>query len=141
MVGIKNLIGSLAKDLFKWYHKQIPNTGSWYASDGDLFLLDKNGIICLLDYKQGKDSITWCEKNLYKDLIARRIPIYIIKDRLRVNGNTEEVLKAEAMKTMGKDLSVWDYIPDNSRKGYSSKFISNNYVEWERELRNRRNNV
>lgn len=134
-MGIKNLMGSLAKDLFKWWHKQIPGAAAWYASDGDLFLLDKNGIICLLDYKQGKDSITWCEKNLYRDLIVRGIPIYIVKDRLRITGDTEETLKAGAIKIMAQDLSVWSYIPNNSSKGYSSEFISGDFIGWEAELR------
>ena len=161
-MGTKNLMGSLTRDLFRWWHKQIPGARSWYASDGDLFLLDKNKVICLLDYKYKEDSITFCEKILYKNL---GIPVYIIKNTMKVDNNTirfnkkdlenrlrdlgiktddiktimemdiENALKENTMNTMEKTLSVWDYIPDNSEKGYSSKLISDNYVEWEKELR------
>jgi hypothetical protein len=164
-MNIKNLMGSLTRDLFRWWHKQIPDANSWYASDGDLFLLDKNKIICLLDYKYKEDSITFCEKILYKNL---GIPVYIIKNTVKVDNNTirfnkkdlenrlrdlgikindikaimemdvENALKENTINTMAKNLSVWDYIPDNSKQGYSSKFISDNYIEWEAELRERR---
>ena len=164
-MSIKNLMGSLTRDLFRWWHKQIPNANSWYASDGDLFLLDKNKIICLLDYKYKEDSITFCEKILYKNL---GIPVYIIKNTVKVDNNTirfnkkdlenrlrdlsiktdniktimemdvENTLKEATINTMGKNLSVWDYIPDNSEQGYSSKLISNDYIKWEEELRARR---
>jgi hypothetical protein len=164
-MSIKNLMGSLTRDLFRWWHKQIPNANSWYASDGDLFLLDKNKIICLLDYKYKEDSITFCEKILYKNL---GIPVYIIKNTIKVDNNTirfnkrdlenrlcdlgiktddiktimemdiENALKKGTINTMAKNLSVWDYIPDNSEKGYSSKLISNNYIKWEADLRERR---
>ena len=169
-MNTQDLMGSFSKDLFKWWHKQIsvPGARSWYASDGDLFLSNKIRPLCLQDYKQGNDDITFIENRVYKDLFMRGIPIYIIRDILRVTGNIirfnkenlenhlyslgisvntvkdimetsiEKPLKTDAMNTMEKDLSVWDYIPDNSEQGYSSKFISGNYIEWERELRERR---
>jgi hypothetical protein len=172
-MGIKNLMGSLAKDLFKWWHKQIPGAEGWYACDIDLSLLNRNGILCIQDYKHGNDTITWTEKRGYKDLYERGLPIYIIKDTGRaynysdivlfsknslreqlrglgvsetniniiINTNVEETLKKDTINTMTKNLSVWDYIPNNSEKGYSSKLISNDYIEWEADLRKRRLNV
>lgn len=165
---VKDLMGSLAKDLFKWWHKQIPGRKDWYGCDIDFSLLNRNGILCLQDYKNRNDTITWAETKVYKDLCKPSRPIYVIKGNIQIpndiimfsrrnltenlrnlgipahlieaimNTNIEKTLKANVMNTMEKDLSVWDYIPDNSRKGYSSKFVSNNYIEWERELRERR---
>ena len=170
-MNIKNLMGSLTRDLFKWWHKQIPNAGSWYASDADLFLLDRNEIICLLDYKYKNDSVTFIEKILYKDLYNLNIPIYIVRNTIKVDNNTirfnrkdlekrlcdlgiktndiekimemdvETTLKENTKNTMGKDLSVWSYMPENNAEGYSLMFISDNYIEWERELRKRRGHV
>ena len=167
-MGIKNLMGSSDKDIFKWWHKQTPNTESWYACDIDLFLLDSNGLLCIEDYKRGNDTITWAEKKVYRDLFERGLPTYIIKNASRIHNNIirfnkenlkkqlsslglsvdvieaimetniEKTLKANAINTMAKNLSVWDYIPDNSEKGYSSKLISNNYIKWEADLRERR---
>jgi exonuclease III len=168
---VKNLMGSLAKDLFKWWHKQIPGAKRWYGCDIDFSLLDRNGILCLQDYKNRNDSITWAEVKTYKDLSMRGLPLYIVKgnmvlpndiimfskknltENLRGLGiptpvvetimetNIEKTLKARTMNTMSKDLSVWNYTPDNSKKGYSSKFVSDNYIEWEARLRERKNNV
>jgi hypothetical protein len=165
-MGIKNLMGSLAKDLFKWWHKQIPDSAGWYACDIDLSLLDRNGILCIQDYKHGNDNITWAEQKTYRDLFNRGLPTYIIKDTAKrfndvimfnkgnlyknlcslgipenlindiMDTNIEKTLKTETMNTMHKNLSVWDYKPDS--KNYVSKCISNNYVEWETELRDRR---
>ena len=172
-MAVKDLMGSLAKDLFKWWHKQIPDAEGWYASDVDLSLIDRRRkeSIGLLDYKQRNDSITYAENILYKDLRKPSRPIYVVKGNIQIpndvvmfsrnnlytnlrnlnipahlieaimNTNIEKTLKANVMNTIEKDLSVWDYVPDNSKKGYSSKFISDNYIEWERELRNRRNHV
>jgi hypothetical protein len=167
-MGIKNLMGSLTRDLFCWWHKQIPNAGSWYASDGDLFLLDRNEIICLLDYKYKEDSITFCEKILYKNLYNLNIPIYIIKNTVKIDNNiirlnrkelekrlydlgiktddiktimeidVERALKENTKNTMGKDLSVWSYTPENNVNGYSLMFVSDDYIGWEKELRERR---
>ena len=167
-MGVKDLVGSSNKDIFKWWHKQIPDTEGWYACDIDLSLLDRNGLLCIEDYKHGSDTITWAEKKVYEDLFERGLPTYIIKNASRtynniirfnkkdlekqlsslglsadvieaiMKTNIEKTLKVNAMRTMEKDLSVWDYIPDNSKQGYSSKFVSDNYIEWEAELRERR---
>jgi hypothetical protein len=175
-MGVKDLMGSLAKDLFKWWHKQIPGRKNWYACDIDFSLLDRNRILCLQDYKNRNDTITWAETKVYKDLCKPSRPIYVIKGNIQIpndivmfsrnslytnlrslnipahlieavlieavmNTNIEKTLKTNAMNTMEKDLSVWDYIPDNSKKSYSSKLISNDYIGWEAELRERRTYV
>lgn len=164
---VQNLMGSLAKDLFKWWHKQIPGAERWYGCDIDFSLLDRNGTLCLQDYKNRNDTITWAETKVYKDLCTPSRPMYVIKGNMQIPNdiimfsrksltenlrsigisthiveaimetNTEKTLKADAMNTMAKNLSVWNYLPNNSRQGYSSKFISNNYVGWETELRER----
>ena len=165
---VKNLMGSLAKDLFKWWHKQIPGGKNWYGCDIDFSLLNRNGILCLQDYKNRNDTITWAETKVYKDLCTPSRPIYVIKGNIQIPNdiimfsrknltgnlrnlgipahlietvmetNIEKTLKADAMRTIEKDLSVWNYIPDNSEQGYSSKFVSDNYIEWEADLRKRR---
>jgi hypothetical protein len=170
-MGVKDLVGSSDKDIFKWWHKQIPNTEGWYACDIDLSLLDRNGLLCIEDYKHGNDTITWAEKKVYGDLFERGLPTYIIKNASRtynniirfnkkglerqlsslglsvdvieaiMETNIEKTLKANAINTMEKSLSVWGYIPDDSKQGYSSKLISNDYIKWEEELRKRRSNV
>lgn len=121
---IKKLKGSNSGDDFRWYRKQA-YPSDWYACDGDLFLIDKTGIICLIDYKYydtGKsnrsDTITWAEIITYTDLIKKGIPVFIV----------------EGMPQY--EMCIYKYIPIDS-KHYDLLPVDefNDYALWEENIR------
>lgn len=120
---IKALSGSKRCDAFKTYHKTLPK--SWYACDGDLFLIDKHEILALLDYKWHDDKIRWSHKKLYRWMIALGIPVFIVE---QIN---------EEMEFM-----IYKYVAHQDTKGrdyYTLDFVSDDFVEFEAELREQAN--
>ena len=72
------MIGSRKLDLFKRRHKDI--NSQFYASDGDLFLVEKYppGIMACLDYKVPGDRLTFSEGILYNQFI-KDMPVFVVE--------------------------------------------------------------
>jgi len=129
------LKGSPARDTFKHWHKQWPMPKEFYATDLDFILITKYPspcIVAVLDYKRLNDSITFAEVIAYNELVRKGIPVYIIK------GKDASVLP----------LSIWsyetgDYHPDPPQIQMHLVTTCNSvedFIAWERRLRNDSNN-
>lgn len=80
-VELQALKGSVSRDTFKQKHKEQLGNG-YYACDLDLVLVEKSpfpDIIAALDYKKDSDTVTFSEVITYNALIARGIPVFIVK--------------------------------------------------------------
>jgi len=123
----KDLCGSKNRDKFRHYRKQA-YPKHWYACDGDLFLVDKYGIICYIDFKYfnvdktGKsDKITWAERITYTDFVNKGIPVYIVE-------GTPEGQKY-----------VYEFIPTGNEDYTIKPAVSfDDYYSWEENIRAQR---
>lgn len=128
----KTLVGSKSHDCFRAWHKTVLPK-NFYASDGDLFLISSKplGTICLLEFKTGKDSITFTEGVLFTTLKRVGIPTFIITCDEWQGSNAFTRFRVE--KFLGADLRQnpiavkLELIAANmNQKGFEA---------WERKLR------
>lgn len=105
---IGDLIGSEARDIVRWVHKQIFPSGC-YGSDIDLslispeeaptpeitlVLLSKGGILAFIEYKTKFDEkITWAEEIFYNDLDSKGYLIYIVRGDIHTTWRGESIFK------------------------------------------------
>lgn len=144
---MNNTFGSVARDKFRWLHKfydklcdlsntNVIETQTWWACDGDLFLMSSGGKpIALLDYQRYQQSFTMTEVKLYDWILSMNVPVFAII------GNNPDWLTYNIIKEVQEGLffthtyplpnyQVYKYI-----KGGATEFVTNDYIEWERNLR------
>lgn len=68
--------GSPTRARFNRLHKTLDK--SFYASDVDLVLLDRAGVVAFLEFKVDKEPITFTEAVLFDALVALA-PVYVVR--------------------------------------------------------------
>lgn len=153
---VRQLIGSEARDVFRWGHKQFGILPS-YCTGGDIdFVLTCDaGIIAAIDYKTISDTITGTEKIIYDDLSSKGYLIYIVKGDIHTILGDESIFnliqmnypqnsifspgKDEILKILREDfhnLMVYQYIKQNNK--FEEKFERKDFIEWELGIRKNR---
>lgn len=79
----KQLKGSPSRDAFKLWHKQQgPKTA--YGLDLDFLLVEKSppGIVAGIDFKLGRDAVSFAEVIAYNKFVALGLPLYIVESTI-----------------------------------------------------------
>jgi len=145
---MNNAFGSIERDKFRWLHKfydklcdlsntNIRETQTWHGTDGDFFLMvsSRKKPLALLDYQRFEEPLTSTEINLYDWCLSLNVPVYIIRG-LNPDWLTNTIVYRIKQRTLYDEkyslpkYKVYKYI-----KGGGTEFVTNNYIEWERNLR------
>jgi len=157
--GVRQLIGSEARDIFRWGHKQMEIL-PYFCTGGDIdFVLTcKYGIIAIIDYKTISDTITWTEEIIFDDLNSEGFLIYIVRGYIHTTLEGESIFELIKMNfpqnsifSTSKDeilgilledfhkLKVFRYIKKNNK--IIEKLESNDFIEWELKMRKKQNEI
>jgi len=149
----RQLIGSEARDIFRWGHKQMGILPTFCTGgDIDFVLSCEDGIIAAVDYKRYSDTITGTEEIIYDDLKSKGYLIYVVRgyihtiledeyifNLIKMNFPQNSIFSPNKDKILGvlredfRKLKVFRYIKKNKEK-----LESNNFIEWELEIRRNR---
>ncbi len=124
----ENLIGSPSRDIFKSKHKKLLSK-KFYACDLDFILVAKCPfhIVAFLDYKKGREPITFSEVIAY-NILKQIAPVFIIR------GGKPETGPFKIFKYNNGNPSPEPPIVDLVLIRHCESWTD--FGDWEQELRN-----
>jgi len=144
----KNLCGSPSRDVFKFLHKHLCPPG-WWGLDGDFILIDKNGIIAKLEFKNSGEKLTWAEIVAYNDELKHGFLVFIVRARIPydfmmkikdLSRRLDPAMLDEAEAYWRKmEIFRYEYCDPDEWKGVvidDFEKVGDDFIEWEHKLRN-----
>jgi len=135
---IKTLMGSPARDRFKWLHKQQA-PGKFYAINSDLELVSKHPrpfIVARLDFKLRGDTVSFAEVISYNQLILTPMPYFVPVYVIECLSDIQDEPDTHLFNIYRYEESdPYPFPPDISQTTLCERVTWLEFVAWERQLR------